>query len=96
MYRVRWREIALAELEDIAQYIAEDNPYAAMKVVSDIHAATKNMIAFMPRMFPTAHDNREVRMCALVRPYLIFYRILENDNTIEIMDVIHAARNIRG
>ncbi|WP_298049004.1 type II toxin-antitoxin system RelE/ParE family toxin [uncultured Cardiobacterium sp.] len=92
MYRIRWRNLATAALEDIAAYIAEDNYYAAMRMVGKIRSATDNMIAFMPWMFP-ADDNRpDLRICTLARPYLIYCRILEDEYTIEIIDIIHAAR----
>lgn len=62
MGSVRWTEEAAEWLEAIYDYIAEDNPSAAAKVVNEIHERVR-LLAAHPRM---GHKLRDARkgMCA--------------------------------
>ena len=72
-YRIRWRDSAAAQVAALGEYIAADNPRAAIRMASKIRAAVSDQIAFMLQMFPADHHHQELRMCALARPYLIYY-----------------------
>lgn len=44
--KIVWSPLALERVEDIVQYIAEDNPDAALKWVDDLFAAVERLADF--------------------------------------------------
>jgi len=91
--KVSYSRVALAQLDDIFAYIAKDNPIAAANVVDEIEAVADHLVHF-----PFAGrltDEGGVRMLVLSRyPYLIFYKVLPNDN-LRILRILHAAQDRR-
>ena len=82
---VRWTDEALADLEEIADYIAARNPFAAVRLQELIERAAEQLAAH-----PYIHrpgrisDTRE----AVVHPnYILVYRV---GDVIEIVSVLHA------
>jgi toxin ParE1/3/4 len=81
---------AIADLEEIGDYIAQDSPARAETFVAEIRARC-NRIADMPRAAPQRADLRAgIRMVPLGR-YLIFYSI---DDGIRIERILHGARDL--
>lgn len=89
MYLVKWRRTALKSLREALEYIAEYNEGASASMASKI-ADTVDLIASQPEMFPA---RGRYRVCASVRPYLIYYRV--DDGVIRIMEILHASRDYR-
>ncbi len=93
MAEMRWTEEAHRWLRDIHDYIAEDNPDAAHKVVSGIYEKVQVL-----RRFPEiGHKHRteaegEVRIL-LYGHYRIAY-LLRSSSSIEILGVFHGALDI--
>jgi toxin ParE1/3/4 len=88
---VVFREEALADLEEIARYIAQYDPAAADRVVARIHKTIYRTITLLPlsgRLNPT-NKNREYAVPGL--PYLVIY--LPTTDGIEIIAVFHTARD---
>lgn len=87
--RVRWLRIALANLEAEADYIAEDNPAAADRVVQRIFRAValsrKNPAIGRPGRVPGTRE-----LVVGDTPYIIPYRV--RADAVEILRVFHAAR----
>jgi plasmid stabilization system protein ParE len=87
--KVRYRERALADLEEISAYISERSPIGAINVLAAIHAAVSELTS---NPLASRHtSDPEVRV-KVVRRYLykIFYAIGEDE--IEILHVRHGAR----
>lgn len=92
MADVIWTESALFELDDIAEYIALDNPVAAARLVDNVFAAT-GRLATLPesnRTPPELPDSiyREV----VVPPCRVFYRTASD---ILIVHVMREERQLR-
>ena len=74
MARLIWTEPALDDLNDIAEYIALDNPEAASTLVSDVFDSAERLESYpnsgkvVPELPGTAY--REI----IVSPCRIFYR----------------------
>jgi toxin ParE1/3/4 len=87
--KVRYRERALLDLEEVSSYISERSPIGAINVLAAIHAAVRD-VALNPLGSRQTSDP-EVRV-KIVRRYLykIFYVI--TDDGIEILHVRHRAR----
>ena len=87
--KVRYRALALADLEAIFEYLNERSPAGASNVLLAIRGAVAE-IAEHPRAAPRTSDaTLHVKILGRYR-YKIFYEI--NDDCIDIIHVRHAAR----
>jgi toxin ParE1/3/4 len=87
--RVRYRELALSDLDHIFRYLNERSPAGARKVIEAIHAAI-NDIAQNPLSTRRTSDPT-VRVKVVGRyGYKIFYSV--EADAIEILHVRHGAR----
>ncbi|WP_298644591.1 type II toxin-antitoxin system RelE/ParE family toxin [uncultured Cardiobacterium sp.] len=91
--RIRWRDSAATQVTALGEYIAADNPRAAIRMASKIRAAVGDQLALMLYMFPADCRNPASRMCALARPYLIYYTVDDAQQLVEIVKVVHAVRD---
>jgi plasmid stabilization system protein ParE len=92
--RVEWAHNALADLRDQIAYIAADDPDAAARVARRIRETGIALGAFA-----TGHPGRvrgtyEKSVSGL--PYIIAYRLGDDDRIVSILRVIHSARNWSG
>ena len=55
MGEIRWTAEAARWLHEIHDYIAQDNPEAALRTVRGIHQIAESLVAFPERGFPY-HD----------------------------------------
>ena len=89
--QVKWLKKALQNLDDEAEYIAQDNPAAAKLVVQRIVDAI-NLLLDNPAL---GHAGRIHGTRELVVPdtrYIIPYRVRPLLNRIEILRVFHTSR----
>ena len=95
--RIEKKLRALADLSEIAEYIAQDNPNAADRFFDTVESAfaflAKNPQAGRLRRFsaPELFGLRSWRIRGY-KNYLIFYRLLPD--TVEIFRVLHGARDL--
>jgi toxin ParE1/3/4 len=87
--RVRWLRAALANLEAEADYIAEDNPAAADRLVQRIFRAT-DLLAKNPAMGRPGRVPGTRELVIADTSYIIPYRV--RANAVEILRVFHGAR----
>jgi len=87
--RVRWLRVALANLEEEADYIAEDNPAAADRLVQRIMRAV-NLLAKNPAMGRPGRVSGTRELVVGDTPYIVPYRV--RANAVEVLRVFHAAR----
>jgi toxin ParE1/3/4 len=87
--RVRWLRVALANLEAEADYIAEDNPAAAGRLVQRIFRAV-DLLAKNPSMGRPGRVSGTRELVVADTPYIVPYRV--RANAVEILRVFHAAR----
>jgi addiction module RelE/StbE family toxin len=88
--RLRWTRLAESDLDNIADYIGQDNPAAAARVILELidqaeSSLTRHTALGRPgRVLGT----RELIVGGL--PYVIPYRVRDDD--IEILRVLHTSR----
>lgn len=85
---IQWRPQAEADREAIFDYIAQDNPSAALSLNADFDSKAEQA-AQRPRLYKAGRvrGTREI----VVRPnYVMIYRI--DDDGITILRVLHAAQ----
>ncbi len=91
--QIKWLKKALQNLNDEAEYIAQENPEAARLVVQHI-VAKINLLADNPAM---GHPGRIHGTRELVVPdtrYIVPYRVKPQHQTIEILRVFHSSRRL--
>lgn len=91
-YQIMWTDPAIQDLEDIVRYLSTRNPQAAETFASNLWDKV-DLLATQPYMgevFPS--PDLAIRRQILVRPYRVFYRVVEAIHRIEILHVRHSAR----
>ena len=90
--KVIWTGPAKAELRDIREYIAADNPAAAKKVVREITERTR-ALGTMPFAFPAYEPSEDINTRqTVVGNFRIFYRVYPDQKQIRILTVWHSSR----
>jgi len=84
---------AAADLEEIADYIARDNPVRAVTFVAELEA-TCRAVAATPELYPARPDLAPGLRMAVHGRYLVLYRDLPGENTVRVVRVLHSARNV--
>ena len=88
--RVRYSNLALAELDVILSDLGAKNPAAARRFEDRIGQVSERMGRF-PHGFQEVAQRPGVRRVPLVRyPYLIFYKIFAGE--VIVLRVVHGAR----
>jgi toxin ParE1/3/4 len=83
---------AEADLEQIGDYIAEDNPTRALSFVRELRECCENL-ADMTKAFPLVPRYEHLGIRRRVHGnYLIFYRVGAAE--IEVLHILHGAMNI--
>jgi toxin ParE1/3/4 len=88
--RLVWRPMALADRDTIMDYIAQDNPAAAIELDDEFEAKAEQA-----RQRPTLYKTGRVRGTReiVVRPnYVMVYRIEDEGSTVTVLRVLHAAQ----
>ena len=90
--KIIWRPRALRRLDDIADFIADDHPEAAQRLVAGIFAAVERLENFplSGRIVPEVNRGniREV----IHRKYRIIYRV--RSKTVDILTVRHSRQEL--
>jgi addiction module RelE/StbE family toxin len=87
--KLRWSRRAVRRLASIHDYIAKDNPGAAMRVAAAIMAAAQRLERFpLTGRVGRIEGTREMVVPGL--PYILPYRVAGEE--IQIGSVIHASR----
>lgn len=92
MRRLVYLPAALADLRDIALYIAADDPDRAERFVGELRDAAEKT-ANRPESFPSRHDLAPGLRAARLGRYLIFFEHAPDE--VRIIRVLHGARDLR-
>lgn len=91
--QVRWVRKVLQNLEQAHSYIAKDDPEAAIRMVLKIQVAV-NQLAQFSLLGRVGRIDRTRELVIANTPYFVVYRLQEN--TAEILRVLHASRRYPG
>ena len=86
---IRWTRTALANLDAIAAYIAQDNPNRAVTFIGEIKEKTELLAQFPAIGRPGRVPG--TRELVVHENYVVPYRV--KDNTVQIIRVHHVARS---
>ena len=93
-YHVLFTERAAADLEGIFRYIAFQSPQNASGMIQRIADAIDSLEMF-PHRYPTIEPHPRSRPQTRMMPvgsYLVYYRVLENQQAVRVITVRHGAR----
>lgn len=95
IYCITWRPMAEDDLNSIIDYIATENPLRAETFGNELYEKT---LALMnnPSLGRTGRPGLPgfVRELVVHKNYIVFYRVIEEILTVEILRVKHAAQRI--
>jgi len=89
-YKIVFSPQALWRLEEIVKYIAADNPEAAQRFGLYLINRTTILAKFPELGLPYRKRHHVRRLSA--KPYLIYYRVKADEETVEILDYWHSAQ----
>jgi len=93
MVNINWTDEAQFWLKDIYDYIAQDNPRIAKKVVGEIYQKVQILKSFSEIGYLYENnEDKEIRIL-LYGHYRIAY-LIKDKNTIDILGVFHGALTI--
>ena len=93
-YKVILSPLALDDLEQICRYIAENDPGAAERVGMRLLDQAETLCR-LPYRGGSVRRRPGVKKL-LVRPYLIFYRVDETQQCVQVLRFWHGAQDSRG
>lgn len=94
-YEVVWAETAENDLLKIIEYIAEDSPSTALKILNKIIKQVTGLTTYTERyrVVPELHDHGiNIYREMVIDPWRILYRI--SDSKMFVLTVIDSRRNI--
>jgi toxin ParE1/3/4 len=84
---------AAADLEEIAEYTARDNPARAGSFVAELEAKCR-AVAGMPEHYPARSDLAPGLRMAVQGRYLVLFRDLPAEGVVRVERVLHSARHV--
>ncbi len=83
-----WTRTALKSVDEIASYIARDNPVRAASFIAELHASTERLVSF-PGM-GQAGRVPGTRELVLHKNYVAIYRVVRTD--VQVLRIHHVAQ----
>ena len=93
-YRIEWRPKAGEDLRGIVRYIGKDNPTRARRFGQELRDKTLPLAAQHPELGRSGRPGLPdyVRELVAHQNYIVFYRVLDETRTVEILQVKHVAQ----
>ena len=93
--RLVFDEQALVDLENIFNWIAQDNPAAAKAVVERMFASTEHLATF-PQMGHAGRDEGTFEWVVPKLPYIVVYEVHPDRAEVIVTAVVHGAQDRDG
>ena len=93
-FRIVMSPEAAADIENIHAYISQDSPQNAATMVGRILDSIARLETF-PHHNLVEHRSRKIKhpvRSLPVRPYLVYFRVLDSEQVVRILSVRHGAR----
>lgn len=88
--RVLWTRRAFQKLDEIQDYIAQESPSSAYRVVHNIYQRTNDALSQNPKLGRPGRINGTREFVLTSLPYIVVYRVLD---VVEIVTVRHTAQD---
>jgi plasmid stabilization system protein ParE len=83
-FKLIFKDSFVNDLQQIIVAIAEINPDVARKLGDSIISKAESLV-FFPERFPLVRQRRGIRRLIVMEHFKVFYRVLENTKTVEIL-----------
>jgi len=93
-YHIVIQPRASNDLIAICEYIEQQSPQNAASVAQEILAAIDSLAIF-PHRYKVHRSRRDLRLAVRsmpVRPFLVYYRVSESPPLVDVIAVVHGAR----
>jgi plasmid stabilization system protein ParE len=93
-YRIIFSPEASADLTVLHAFIAKESPANSAKMVERILASVELLKRF-PHRTVLEHQSRKIKYPVRslpVKPYVVYFRVLDNDRIVRILTIRHGAR----
>ena len=94
-YNIKIMQIAQDDMKSIIAHIRIDDPDAAIRMYEKIKTSIAKLVNF-PLMGPLPLDSKiagQGYRMIIVDPYLVFYILVMEDNTVEVHRVLHGKQD---
>ncbi|MFZ0963679.1 MAG: type II toxin-antitoxin system RelE/ParE family toxin [Terriglobia bacterium] len=92
-FKIIWSDAALADLQEVCSYVAQDDPQAAVRLGRGILDHVR-VLATFPFIGPTYPRGARGTLREIVfRSYRIFYDVCEESRRVEVLHVWHGRRD---
>lgn len=92
-FKIVWSDAAIADLQEIFAYVAQDDPQAALRLGRGILSHVR-VLATFPFIGPAYPRGVKGTLREIVfRSYHIFYDVSEKSQSVEILHVWHGRRD---
>jgi toxin ParE1/3/4 len=86
MAEVVWQAAAIADVDEIIDYIEQFDPLAARRYEIDLRALGESLCDFPNPGRPAVNDTREM---TTVPPYVLAYRYRDAEDEVDILSIRH-------
>ena len=87
--KIKWVRLALSDLDEVGEFISQDNPKAAVQVLKRIWDAVQ-LLAEQPHAGRAGRVPGTRELVIPGTPFIIPYRVFEN--TVQVLRVLHGKR----
>ena len=94
-YKIKILPLAQDDMKSILYHIRQDDPQAAVRMVAAVREAISRLSEF-PLMGSVPQDKKiadQGYRKLIVRPYLVFYIVVSDENIVKVHRVLHQRRN---
>jgi addiction module RelE/StbE family toxin len=93
MYKVRYRDLAKKDVLGITEWLSQFYPGTPGHFIEVLKKGIQNLRE-NPYIYETWQDNPEYRKMGIMN-YLVFYKVDDKKKRVDIIRVLHGARNIK-
>lgn len=94
-FSVEWSQEAENDLDEIRDYLVEQNPWAAIRFESELDKSLWPLQKW-PRFYPVYRYAKKYRKIVVgAAGYIVLYRVQEEQRVVVVERLLHGARNIR-
>ena len=87
-YTIKISELASRSLEELAAYIAQDDPYRALSFTKDLLNSVEKTL----RLFPYSSRSYKKYSVYTYKGYCVFYLVDEDRKQVNIIDIINPSQ----
>jgi len=93
MYDVVFMDLAYEDYDGISEYLSQFYPLTPERFLTELEKCTA-VLQNTPHAFEVYEPCPQYRKM-VVREYLVFYKVFDENRRVEIHRILHGARNIR-